>query len=147
MSNIKKSKRPLMIRAIPAFLRVGVALRWFRNKSLSDLLYKDAHLWCNPKIKMDLVRGDVISDAIALAGIYDYKKTKNLIAIAKSGGLFLDVGANLGYFSLLWAGLDPLNQVISFEVSPRNVEFITRNINKNFVTLQPTAVNGREFRP
>ena len=82
MSNNKKSKRPLMIRAIPAFLRVGVALRWFRNKPCSDLLYKDSHLWCNPQIKMDLIRGDVISDAIALAGIYDYKKTKNLIAIA-----------------------------------------------------------------
>ena len=141
MSNNKKSKRPLVIRAIPAFLRVGVALRWFRNKSLSDLLYKDSYLWCNPKIKMDLVRGDVISDAIALAGIYDYKKTKNLIAIAKNGGLFLDVGANLGYFSLLWAGLDPLNQVISFEVSPRNVEFITRNINKNFLDKQIRLVD------
>jgi hypothetical protein len=90
-----------MIRAIPAFLRIGVALRWFRNKPRSHLLYKDSHLWFNPQIKMDLIRGDVILDAIALAGIYDYKKTKNLIGIARGGGFFLDVGANLGCLSLL----------------------------------------------
>jgi FkbM family methyltransferase len=136
-----KGKRPFLIRAIPPFLRVGLALRWFRNKPHSDLLYKDSILWYNSKIKMDLVRGDVISDAIALTGIYDYKKTKSLITIAKTGGLFLDVGANLGYFSLLWAGLDPLNQVISFEVSPRNVELIKQNINKNFLDKQITLID------
>ncbi len=48
----------------------------------------------------------------------------------------MDDGANLGYFSLLWAGLDSSNQVISFEVSPRNVELITRNINKNCLDKQ-----------
>jgi FkbM family methyltransferase len=43
----------------------------------------------------------------------------------------LDVGANLGYFSLLWASVNPNNRVVAFEASPRNVPLLRRNVERN----------------
>jgi FkbM family methyltransferase len=46
------------------------------------------------------------------------------------GGLFLDIGANAGYFSLFAAKL-PGVQVLAFEPSPRELQKLYRNISLN----------------
>jgi FkbM family methyltransferase len=43
----------------------------------------------------------------------------------------IDVGANLGYFSLLWVAANPANKCIAFEASPRNIDLLTRNVTGN----------------
>ena len=42
----------------------------------------------------------------------------------------IDIGANLGYFSLLWAAA-PGNTCFSFEPSPRNAELFRHNVTSN----------------
>lgn len=77
-----------------------------------------------PSIAMhDLIVGDVISGQIALTGFYEYELSKKIVNLGKTsdrGGLLVDVGANLGYFSLLWLGADERNEAIAIEASPRN---------------------------
>jgi FkbM family methyltransferase len=43
----------------------------------------------------------------------------------------VDVGANLGYFSLLWAASHPANKCIAFEAAPRNLDILRDNVEQN----------------
>jgi hypothetical protein len=60
---------------------------------------------------MQLLRGDSISESIAFTGLRELALTRNLAALAKKGGQFVEVGANMGYFSLLWAAARLVRQV------------------------------------
>jgi FkbM family methyltransferase len=80
---------------------------------------------------MELIPGDVISDSIAFTGVYELPLSRRLFRLARRGGTLIEVGANLGYFTLLWAAADPANRVFAFEASPRNVELLTRNVARN----------------
>jgi len=81
----------------------------------------------------DLVVGDVISGQIAFNGFYELDLTRRIAAMARKGGLFVDVGANLGYFSLLWLHGDASNRVVAVEASPRNQNLLQRNLERNLL--------------
>jgi FkbM family methyltransferase len=70
-----------------------------------------------------------------LIGGQDFdKEVSDLIGqTLQRGGFFLDVGANIGYFSLLAARM-PNVQVISFEPSPRELRRLYHNIYLNKFT-------------
>ncbi len=94
----------------------------------------------------DLLPGDVISGNIAFTGFYEFVLTKEIASLARVGGLFVDVGANMGYFSLLWAGLNTSNRVIAFEAAPRNIALLQKNIAENNlakIELIPKAAGNR----
>jgi len=97
---------------------------------------------------MELVPGDHISDYIAFTGIYDYRFTKRVVQLAREGGTMIDVGANIGYFSLLWCALNSKNRSIAFEASPLNAERLRRNIalNHSKVTFHAVAVGATAGR-
>jgi FkbM family methyltransferase len=126
-------KRPFLIRAIPVGMRAAVFNR--RYKGTSDKfrdLYSGAKLYFAPQVKMNLTPGDVISDEIAFTGAYNARFTRKLIEIARSkGGLFVEVGAHLGYYSLLWCAQRPNNRAIAIEPSPRVFELLGLNIALN----------------
>ena len=143
-SDILGNRRPFILGCMPPSLRLGVAMRWFRKKDKYKYLYKNSGLYLNPAIKMDLLPGDVVSDSIALTGMYEHEKAKRLVQIARDGKTLVDVGANLGFFSLLWASVDQKNKVVAFEASPRNIHFLRKNIATNSlgnqISLFPKAV-------
>lgn len=78
-----------------------------------------------------LIPGDTISGNIAFNGFYELELSREIARLSKVGSLFVDVGANMGYFSLLWAGLNPRARVIAFEAAPRNIKLIAHNIDQN----------------
>ena len=143
--------RPLLLRALPASLRLRAWSRFYRGQhSRWPSLYRRASLAYAPGVRMDLVPGDAISDPIAFTGVYELEVTRRVVALAKQGGLMVDVGANLGYFSLLWAAANPSNLAIAVEASPRNLDFLIRNVNSNksHVTILPYAAGhtkGKAF--
>jgi len=96
---------------------------------------------------MELVPGDTISSGIAFTGFWELHHSRRIVELARSGGHLLDVGANLGYFSLLWASARPDNTVTAFEASPRNIELLTSNVQRNGlerrISIIPKAA-GRE---
>lgn len=97
----------------------------------------------------DLIPGDIISETVAHNGIYDWPHTKLMVheACKTKGGLLVDVGANLGYFSFLWAGLNTCARVVAFEASPRNIKLFQSSIEKNHmgnrINLIPKALGDR----
>jgi len=77
----------------------------------------------------EVLRSDLVGRAIAFTGFYELDLSKEIAARARSeGGLLIDVGANIGYFSHLWLGARPGNRVIAFEASPRVFPILKRNI-------------------
>jgi FkbM family methyltransferase len=95
----------------------------------------------------DLVPGDIISGGIAFCGFYELELTRAIARLAPTGTLLVDVGANMGYFSLLWAGLNLGARVIAFEASPRNIKSLENNILRNSlgdrIAVVPKAVGHK----
>ena len=82
-----------------------------------------------PGVMMNLEPGDTGHRQIAALGVYESKLTRLVAKLAvEQGGMLLDVGANYGYYSLLWCGLNPANRSRAFEASPRVAARLRENI-------------------
>lgn len=124
--------RPLPMRMLPARLRLSLWARYYRGRAAGLTgLYAGAPLDFAPSIRMNLVPGDVISDSIAMTGIYELGLTRRVHTLASRGGLMVEVGANLGYFTLLWASASSRNRVVAVEAAPRNLDLLRENVISN----------------
>lgn len=112
-------------------------------------MYQNAPLNHAANVLMDLHPSDVGHGMIAAFGNYELPLTLVMKKLAQSeGGTLLDVGANYGYFSLLWASQNAGNRVEAVEASPRNLATVKRNIDKNNlanqITLHALAAGNHE---
>lgn len=65
-------------------------------------------------------------------GTYERDRQQRLIEVLKSGECFLDIGANVGFYSLLASRIvGDSGEVHCFEPFPRNVEFLRKHIELN----------------
>jgi FkbM family methyltransferase len=125
------TKRPVLIRCLPLRLRQLLLDHYYRaRRERWASLYENAPLRTRG-VKMRLLPGDWISDQIAFTGIYELGLTERVILLGRKGGTMIDVGANLGYFSLLWTACNPSNHCIAFEAAPRNLEILSNNVSNN----------------
>jgi FkbM family methyltransferase len=85
---------------------------------------------------------------IASAKCWEPHVTSQLRSLLKPGCVFIDVGANVGYFTLLAASLvGAQGKVIAFEPNPANCDLLSCSIEENGfenVRLYPYAVADRE---
>lgn len=139
---------PFLLRLLPSALRMAAYYRFYRARSPeSRALYQGAALSFAPKIQMELLPTDEGHSHIAFTGFYELALTKMIVALASRGGLFVDVGANYGYFSLLWAAANPRNTVVAYEAAPRNYAALLRNVERNGLSDRIAAESnaiGRE---
>jgi FkbM family methyltransferase len=78
---------------------------------------------------------DLIQTYIYYFGIWEPNLTAFISRRLKSGDYFIDVGANIGYFSLLASRLvGPNGKVIAIEASPRIYDELLCNIQQNSIT-------------
>jgi FkbM family methyltransferase len=79
-------------------------------------------------------------------GIHEQPGTKLFQKLVQPGMVFLDIGANVGYYTLMAANLMKGNgRIYSFEPSPANYELLVKNIEVNgytTVTAVPKAVSN-----
>lgn len=77
--------------------------------------------------------GDLhVSKAIKETGQWEVFETQLIAACLQGAKNFVDVGANIGYYSMLAAALDPELAIWAFEPEPRNASLL----------LQSKALNG-----
>jgi FkbM family methyltransferase len=96
-------------------------------------------------LKMQVDPRDPMGQAIYLYGCYDYPITRLIETLIVPGMVFLDIGANAGFFSLLASAR--CKQVFAFEPLPANLRRIARNIEINRlknVSVIGKAVGDRE---
>lgn len=88
-----------------------------------------------------------------LKGTYERYTRKLFLRALKPGLRVLDVGAHIGYYTLLAArGVGPTGRVYSFECDPANFRFLRHNVALNEMqsrveTIQKAAAEGAGVRP
>ena len=92
---------------------------------------------------------DFIQRSIFFAGYIEYRETRFVQRALRAGDCFVDVGANIGWFTLLAASLvGPTGRVVSFEPASVIREQLAKNVSLNSlpqVTIEPfglSDVNG-----
>ena len=128
-----------LLRLLPPKLRLSIVSR-FRNQLVkrserwgSDVFAK-APLALAPGAFMELSRTCSIHQDIAFAGCFEFDLSERIVDLARKagpGGTLVDVGANYGYFTMLWAAQQPGNRAIAFEASPPNHAPLRRNVELN----------------
>jgi FkbM family methyltransferase len=90
------------------------------------------------------------SSAGCWLGSYETDVQALLTKLVPAGGVFYDVGANVGFFSLLASRLvGPSGRVYSFEPLPANLEYLRRHVALNRcenVAVMASAVSDRAGR-
>lgn len=123
-----------LLRLLPSRVASSVCYRLFaRNAAAFSDYFDAAPLRYAPGTQMQLNRGDWAHVSIAFMGAYELPVTHLVLDSARRhpGGLMVDVGANYGYFSLLWAAQHPANRVVAFEPAAANTSALRANIARN----------------
>lgn len=114
-----------LFRVYSAFLRA-------RGKPLSARTYFGAEILCDPK--------ELIDDRILLFGVWEPTISAVIESILGPGDTFVDLGANIGYDTLLGAHcVRSTGTVIAVEASPTIFEQLLGNISRNNLTNIRTA--------
>lgn len=72
---------------------------------------------------------EMVGRSIATQGVYDLPVTEAIMRLADNGDTALDVGANIGYMSLVLAmSVTPSGHVLSFEPNPDVLPNLYRNV-------------------
>jgi len=134
-------KPPVALRLCPVRLRTALFYRrYWPVPERYEPLFEEAPLSYAKHVSMSLLRTDVGHAQIAMTGVFDLALTKRLLRAARDGGLLVDVGANAGYFTLLWASAAARNDCIAIEASPRNIDRLRRNVERNKLEEQVSIV-------
>lgn len=98
-------------------------------------------------MKMQLCASDIGHQSVYSNGFYELSLSRRIRKLARAGGLMVDVGANYGYFSMLWLANNPGNRCIAFEASPANIPALAENIHRNRLdermSIEPCALSDR----
>jgi FkbM family methyltransferase len=84
-----------------------------------------------------------VSRKIRDQGLWEPFETSLIVSRLNTGDVFVDVGANIGYFSIIAASLvGDQGQVYAFEPDPENYRLLEKNCAHNFSQLNVHAVCG-----
>lgn len=128
-----------LLHYLPVHISQSLYFRFYNTKEAHlkfPPLFKTIKPRFSPYLMYNLIPGDLISGSIAITGIYEPELTKEIFRLAERGGLLVDVGANMGYFSLIWAGANKNNKVHAFEASPQIATICDTNIRNNALSVQ-----------
>jgi len=112
----------------PLWLREKIYFHLVARTNLSPKNSDGYNLEFAPVKMRALLPTDYGHRQIASLGFYELDLSRKISSLARQGGLMVDVGANAGYFTCLWAALNPRNEVYLFEPSPRNLSMVRQNI-------------------
>ncbi|NHI88388.1 MAG: FkbM family methyltransferase [Candidatus Thorarchaeota archaeon] len=129
-------------------------LPYFLSKRLDSYL-KQRVLSKGGLVRSNVMGHDMILDIRAGHGWmlskgdqYEAQTTKYIVDSVKEGSVVVDVGASMGYYTLLLARLvGPRGRVYAFEPIPRDFAILRRNVNANGyrnVVLENKAVSDTD---
>lgn len=78
---------------------------------------------------------EIITPMLVDAGIWEPEETQVLLTLLRPGDVFVDIGANIGYYSVLAArAVGRQGRVFAIEPAPRNFRLLQRNLADNRCT-------------
>lgn len=114
----------------PLWLREKIGSR-FRAALMRRVRSTQAELCFAPGVFLELSPADVGHQSILLNGFYERALSRHICQLARKGGMLVDVGANYGYFTLLWLAQQAANSGVAFEAAPFNQAALKNNIRRN----------------
>ena len=96
--------------------------------------------------KMQVILPETVSSALYTCDYFEEELTKAIINLLKEGDVFIDIGAHIGYFTLLASHITgDKGKVIAFEPTQSTFEILIRNTTKNHnITCFNNAVFSSE---
>ncbi|MFD5826113.1 FkbM family methyltransferase [Lentzea sp. NPDC060358] len=83
-----------------------------------------------PGVAIELDPGGAMARASLIAAGYEHREVEVLARATGPGGVFLDVGANIGWFTLMLAVHRPRAQVWAFEPLPGTADRLADNVRR-----------------
>ena len=95
------------------------------------------------KISWNIRLNDIVGLSIYLIGGFQLRKLKKFSKNVKSDTLLVDVGANLGSFSIGITGINKnIRKIITIEPDSENIELLRKNIIENQLTEKVSIYNS-----
>jgi FkbM family methyltransferase len=126
----------LLLKLRPLWLREIVSTHFVLRRVIDKRLFEHVHLEFAPTVCLQLKPTDREHKRMTVQGFTELAVSRRIARLAKQGGLLVDVGANYGYYTCIWAAANASNRVIAFEPSPRNLGPLRRNISRNALGSQ-----------
>lgn len=93
------------------------------------------------RMKLDVEDIRSVPFTVIAEGPYEQFQAQILFTLGKSADNFLDIGANMGFYSLALATLNPNLNVQSFEPQPRTYSYFATNVSLNKLESQVKVFN------
>lgn len=121
----EKSKIINLFVKIDLLLRKVGVLRYYLNGKFK---YEENIFHYDPKNKS-------VASSILTNGTYEHGILAEMKSTLKQGSIFIDGGANIGFFSILGSKLvGPNGKVIAFEPAPSTLKYLNQNIKINKIS-------------
>jgi FkbM family methyltransferase len=105
---------------------------WFIKKILSSILKKSSPAFIRDTFGHNIYLDPMDSLNLSLYGVHEPSEISLFEKLLRVGDVVVDVGANIGYFSLIFAQLiGTEGKVYAFEPSPVNYSLLKKNITAN----------------
>lgn len=139
---------PCPVPSLPAARIAGLrTLRWFVRTHLLRRRLLTARVDALGLEVLAYAR-DMLGRHLYRRGVYEQELTRFVLQDLRlrDGAVALDIGANLGWYSLLLGRRFPRARIHAFEPEPRNLELLRENVRRNGlgnVTVHAAAVADR----
>lgn len=115
-----------MNQAFPSFLiRQWYKLKFYTCRALGFKTIKQNFFWGKLYVSFDWIGANIFF------GNFENDETKLLTSLVAKNATILDVGANIGYYSIMLAKHASVGMVYSFEPSSREHDLLLKNISIN----------------
>jgi len=136
--------KPFLGTGIGRFKIIGNIYRYTTERIIQS--HSEPIVINNYKMFLHTERYDAISHELLISGAYESYDTELFKQFTKKGMALVDIGANIGYFTLLASSLvGEKGKVFAFEPEPKNYSLLLKNIEingfKNVVPLQEAVSN------
>jgi len=136
----KKNEVFLSGRGLNRYYIIKTGAKFLKSRLKSDFVIIDNH-------KMFLDQHDSLR--LSINGVYEEFETSIIKKLIKKGDYVVDVGANIGYYTLIFARIvGTEGKVFAFEPEPTNFELLKKNIKingyKNVECIQKSVSNRNE---
>lgn len=106
-------------------------LKFFSWQVYKRLTHQHWDLQLLPNVKLRCYPDSTSAAAVHYCELYDYDEMNFLLRYLRTEDLFLDIGANVGVYTLLAASKIHAGSLHSFEVLPKNYARLQENIKLN----------------
>ena len=126
------SSKPELWQNVPNALRRRL-VAWVSNKVDPGWGWRPLLATIEPDgLLLEVLPQEIGSRSIVYYGIYEYAPTQLVRSFLRPGDTFVDVGANIGYYSVVASALvGPRGRVVAFEPSARVRERLVRSASLN----------------